>query len=103
MLQPPKSYTFLEAELGRWVYELNKQSMLRISCATLNRIKLEEGTLLVALNKNRMKYGKKQYSPIGGALEFEITDLRINNDLDVSLEKPCSADLRIYINETTLP
>ena len=85
------------------VSKLNKQSILRISCASLNRISFDGQTLLVALNKNRMKKGIKQYSPIGGALEFNIADVRITDDLNASLEKSFSSDLRIQINESSLP
>jgi hypothetical protein len=74
--------------------------MIRISCATLNRIRYQDGRLLVVLNRNRLKNGRRILTPIGGSSSFR--DSRVLHSLCVRLERDDSKDLRFYIDEIKL-
>lgn len=66
-------------------------SYIRVSCAVLCRITLNDKFLLL-LNHNRRGKGIYQLSPIGGALE--VYDLDFLAQFDALLEKPDNHDLR---------
>jgi hypothetical protein len=78
---------------------MNAHPMRRISCATLNRIEYEDGRFLLALNKNRLRKGVREYAPFGGAIECSVP-VTLGDSPQVTLEKPF--DLRLFIREADL-
>ncbi len=75
--------------------------MIRISCATLNRIQYEDGRFLLVLNKNRLQNGKRVLTPIGGGLQYR--DQNILHSLGAVFEEENSKDLRFYVDEAKVP
>ena len=70
-------------------------SMMRISCASLCRIEIDD-KYLVLLNRNRRQKGIYQLSPVGGAIE--IDDWSVLGHLNLNPEKPSSSDLRFFLD-----
>jgi hypothetical protein len=75
--------------------------MIRISCATLNRIQYKDKRFLVILNSNRMQSGRSVLSPIGGASRCHSP--RVLDSLGARSEWHGSHDLRFFIGESKVP
>jgi len=72
---------------------------IRISAASLARIKMEDKFLLV-LNRNRFQKGHRVYTPFGGAIEFTYHARPYLGDLGVRFED--SSALRFALPEKKL-
>ena len=75
---------------------MQAESMVRVSCASLCRIQIDNQYLLM-LNQNRRQKGIYQLSPIGGAIT--VDDWGVLQDLafNCTPENPVSHDLRLFI------
>jgi len=67
---------------------------IRISCAGLARVVIDEKYLLI-LNANSVKIGKPTYGPLGGALEYNDSIKPFLDSLNAIYEK--GKDLRLII------
>ena len=75
--------------------------MIRISCATLNRIQYRDKRFLVVLNGNRLRSGRRVLTPIGGASRYY--DPCVLESLGARPERHGSQDLRFFIDESKVP
>lgn len=73
---------------------------IRVSCASLCRFQVDDQYALI-LNQNRRSKGLYQLTPLGGALEIDDWDAL--GDLDITLEKLNSRDLRFFLNREDIP
>jgi hypothetical protein len=76
-------------------------SNIRVSCAALVSIKIDDKYLLVQNNSMRKK-GIIKYGPLGGAIEFKPNAKNLLNKLVVSYERE-TPDLRFITTEKNLP
>lgn len=75
-------------------------SKVRISCASLASIKIDN-KYLILLNKSAYKNGIMRYSAIGGALEYDTEGRKFLDNLDAEYERS-TPDLRLRIDESNL-
>ena len=75
-------------------------SEIRISCASLASIKIDNKYLLL-LNKRSYKQGKMVYTPIGGALEYHPNGKKFLDNLEVRYERE-TPDLRFKMDSENL-
>ena len=75
--------------------------MVRVSCASLCRIQIDDQFLLL-LNKNRRQKGIYQLSPVGGAIL--VNDWGVVKDLNLNFnpENPANHDLRLFVPSAQL-
>lgn len=71
------------------------EDVIRISCASLAQIKINDKYLLL-LNKRRFDRGELTYSPVGGGLEFNDNAISFLSKFTQKFEK--GNDLRLFIN-----
>lgn len=73
---------------------------IRISCASLASIKIDDKYLL-CLNKGSLAKGISLYTPFGGAIEYNKSALNFLNNLEVELERK-TPDLRLKTDKSNL-
>ena len=74
------------------IREFMDNEIIRVSCAALARIIIDDKYLL-CMNKNHAKNGRQVYTPFGGGLQYDNTSLPFLNSLDVVFERD-EPDLR---------
>lgn len=80
---------------------MQTESMVRVSCASLCRIQIDNQYLLM-LNKNRRQKGVYQLSPIGGAIAVDDWSVLRNMEFNFRPENPDNNDLRLFLASTQL-
>ena len=73
---------------------------IRISCASLASIKIDDKYLL-CINKGALAKGISLYTPFGGAIEYKKGALNFLNNLEVEFERK-TPDLRLKTDRSNL-
>lgn len=80
---------------------MQAESMVRVSCASLCRIQIDDQYLLL-LNHNRRQKGIYQLSPIGGAITVDDWDVLKDLGFNFNPENPANHDLRLFLDVAQL-
>jgi len=75
--------------------------MVRISCASLSSIVIDDKYLLY-LNRSSLKRNSYVYSPFGGAIEYMPKALEFLNSIDAEFERE-TPDLRLRVDISQIP